>query len=102
MNGRVAVTLIRAARREAEEKGTVAKGIYRNLKRIHKTKPEPKAKRSKKKGESFEDKYLKNLAIVAEEGFGIKPSCIEGFVRRNNLNSRQRRRNLVAKSFANN
>ena len=41
MNGRVAVTLIRAARRQAAETGEVAKGIYRELKRVQKTKTYP-------------------------------------------------------------
>ena len=95
MNGRVSVTLIRAARRQAAETGEVAKGIYRELKRVQKTKTYPWKK--ERKVNAMQQEANEAFAEMAEKVYGLNGEY--PVARRSNLNSRQRRRNLVAKSF---
>ncbi len=95
MNGRVAVTLIRAARREAEEKGTVAKGIYRNFKRIHKAKTYPWQKEPKIN--AMQKEANQAMVEMAEKVYGLNGDY--PVARRSNLNSRQRRRDKINKQW---
>lgn len=97
MNGRVAVTLKREARKESGLTNGNPLVIYRRTKKAYKTKTYPWQKEPKVN--AMQQEANEAMVEMAEKVYGLNGEY--PVARRSNLNSRQRRRNLVAKSFNN-